>query len=184
MAQSRLYNLIEYLTGTENRYLLMQEIEGSARAKGDLIPDSQEWFAWLAELGSFHFKGKQGHFTARQERKPRGETYWYAYRKIRQHQHKRYLGTTEKLTLAHLENTALLLQEAALGSLPDDQVLNARQAKPVPQSLLIGPFTVQWDQDLLVVLTPTERHVLNRRQTAELLGYLYDRRGAILKNIE
>jgi hypothetical protein len=184
MAQNRLQNLIEHVTGTENRYLFMDATEGTARSRQQLIPDSPEWFIWLAGLPSFHFHGKQGHFTARQERKPRGETYWYAYRKAHNLQHKRYLGTTEKLTLAHLEDTAHMLREAALGSLPDNQVLNARQTKHAQHSLAIGPLIMKWDNGALVVRTPTELHVLNRRQAAELLGYLYDHRGTILKSME
>ena len=81
MAQHRLYNLIEHVSGTENRYLFMDTLEGSALVRSQLEPDSPEWFRWLARLGSFHFQGKSGHFTARQERKKRGDVYWYAYRK-------------------------------------------------------------------------------------------------------
>ena len=77
MAQHRLYNLIEHVAGTENRYLFMDVLEGTMQARSQLAPDSTEWFAWLARLGSFHFQGKHGHFTARQERKQRGDTYWY-----------------------------------------------------------------------------------------------------------
>jgi hypothetical protein len=89
MARHRLDNLIEHITGTEKRYLLFEGGKGAQRC----VPDSPEWFAWLAGLSSFHFQGKGGHFTARQERKQRGETYWYAYRKAHKMRLKRYLGT-------------------------------------------------------------------------------------------
>ena len=78
MAQHRLYNLIEHVSGTENRYLFMDTLEGSALVRSQLEPASPEWFRWLARLGSFHFQGKSGHFTARQERKQRGDAYCYA----------------------------------------------------------------------------------------------------------
>src|SRR5437763_13107588 len=113
MAQNRLYNLIEHLAG--DKYLTMDELEGplSIQSK-DLAPDSPEWFAWLATLPSFHFRGKQGHFTARHEKAKKRDrdeetpdlSYWYAYRKAYGKQHKRYLGGTPALTLAKLEQTA------------------------------------------------------------------------------
>ncbi len=89
MAQHRLYNLIEHVSGTEHRYLIMDELEGSAQTRSNLEPNSPDWFRWLACLGSFHFQGKSGHFTARQERKKRGDVYWYAYRKAHKQRLKR-----------------------------------------------------------------------------------------------
>jgi len=126
-------------------------------------PDSPDWFSWLAGRTSFHFKGKDGHFTARHEEKKKrdeGETslsYWYAYRKAYGKQHKRYLGATDVLTLAKLEEVAGELQTAALGSLPDDQVLNAyvQRSKPAPQGLMLGPVMFLWHDELLKVQTPT-----------------------------
>jgi hypothetical protein len=181
MARHRLYNLIEHLAGTENRYLLMDVLEGAAQSRMQLEPDSPEWFAWLARLGSFHFQGKLGHFTARQERKQRGDAYWYAYRKAHQLRFKRYLGATEKLTLAHLEQTACALQEAALSAIPEVEALNTRSRKPLPDGLRVGPLTVLWHEGVLSVRTPTEQHILSGREAAELLSYLYEQRGSLLK---
>jgi hypothetical protein len=181
MALHRLYNLIEHVKGTENRYLFMDMLEGSAQARSQLEPDSPEWFTWLARLGSFHFQGKSGHFTARQERKQRGDAYWYAYRKAHKQRLKRYLGTTDKLTLASLEQTAYDLHEAALGAIPEDKILNTRSPKSTPDELQVGPFTVLWHEDVLSVRTPTERHILSRREAAELLSYLYEQRASLLK---
>jgi hypothetical protein len=180
MAHHRVYNLIEYIRGTENRYLVMDVLEGAARTR-TLLPDSPEWFAWLARLPSFHFTGKSGQFSARQERKQRGATYWYAYLKARNHRLKRYLGTTETLTLAKLEETASLLHEEALGTMREDKDLNTRHPKSAPDGLTVGPLTVLWHDEVLRVTTPTERYVLNRRQAAELLGYLYDQRSSLFK---
>ena len=151
-------------------------------------PDSPDWFRWLARHTSFHFKGKHGHFTARQEEKKKRDEeqpslfYWYAYRKAYGRQHKRYLGSTDALTLAKLEEVADELQTAALGSLPDDQVLNARVQRnpPAPQGLTLGSCTFLWQGELLKVRTPTGTEYLSRTQAAELLGYLYDKREALL----
>ncbi len=40
--------------------------------------ETPEWFAWLADISSFHFAGRSGSFTARKTRKQRGGDYWYA----------------------------------------------------------------------------------------------------------
>lgn len=181
MTQHRLYNLIEYVKGTENRYLLMDTLEGPGQVRQNLVPDSQDWFTWLAHLGSFHFQGKSGHFTARQERKQQGDTYWYAYRKAHTQRLKRYLGMTNKLTLAKLEQVADDLHEAALGAITEDEALNVRTPSALPEGLRVGPLTVLWHDGVLSVRTPTERHTLNRREAAELLNYLYGQRDSLLK---
>ncbi len=108
--------------------------------------------------------------------------YWYAYRKAYGKQHKRYLGATDALTLAKLEVVADELQTAAVGSLPDDQVLNARvqRTQPTPQGLTLGSCTFLWQDELLKVKTPKGTEYLSRTQAAELLGYLYDQRQDIL----
>jgi hypothetical protein len=150
--------------------------------------DSPEWFTWLARHPSFYFKGQHGHFTARhEEKKKRDEEqpallYWYAYRKASGKQHKRYLGSTDTLTVAKLEEMADALQIAAVGSLLDDQVLNTRvqHTQPTPQGLTLGPFTFLWQDEVLKVKTPTGTEYLSRTQAAELLGYLYDQREALL----
>jgi hypothetical protein len=180
MAHHRVYNVIEYLKGTENRYLVMDVLEGVTRPR-TLLPDTPEWFVWLARLPSFHFTGKSGQFSARQERKQRGATYWYAYLKVHNHRLKRYLGTTETLTLAKMEDTASLLHEEALGTIGEDKILNTRPPKSAPDGFTVGPLTVLWHDEVLWVTTQAERHVLNRRQAAELLGYLYDQRSSLLK---
>jgi hypothetical protein len=181
MAHYRLYNLIEYVKGTENRYIFMDTLEGPARTRSSLMPNSPDWFTWLAKLSSFHFTGKAGHFTSRQEAKQRGDTYWYAYRKAHRQRLKRYLGTTTTLTLAKLEQIAGELQDAALGTIGEDEALNARPLKPAPDGLNVGPLTILWQDEVLRIKTPTEQHLLNRQQTAELLSYLYDQRDSLLK---
>jgi len=177
MGRTRLEHVIEYLRGTESRYLIFA-VGGHAQV---FAPDTSEWFAWLATIPSFHFQGKAGQFSARQERKERGTTYWYAYRKVHNQRLKRYLGTTATLTLAKLEETASRFHEAAWGAIGEDKALNARLLKPAPDGLKVGPFTVLWHEEVLTVTTPTERHYLSRTQAADLLSYLYDQRRTLLK---
>src|SRR5437667_7772025 len=105
MAQNSLYNLIEYTGG--DRYTITDELSSNSYGIDDLPPGSQEWFIWLASLGSFHFKGKEGHFMARHEEKRQTNAptmfNWYAYRKANGKQHKLYLGRTNELTLEQME---------------------------------------------------------------------------------
>ena len=66
--------------------------------------DSAAWFTWLDEERhhSFHFKHPAGEFTARKERKQRGQWYWVGYRQLHCRLHKVYLGKSQTLTEAHL----------------------------------------------------------------------------------
>jgi hypothetical protein len=73
--RARLATTVEY--GAGGGYVLINRTTGEVK----LLPNSAEWFNWLVSLSSFHFQGQSGRFTARQERKFRGDTYWYAYRK-------------------------------------------------------------------------------------------------------
>lgn len=178
MVQSRsvrLNTIIEQLSS--GRYFIYDPERGQ-RA---FAPDSPDWFAWLAGQVSFHFTSKHGHFSARREKKQRGTGYWYAYRRASHHRYKRYLGTTETLTVAKLEQTARALHEEALGAIADNEVLNTSSSKPVPEGLILGPLTFRWHNELLMIKTPTESHYLSKTQTAELLEYLYDQRRALLK---
>jgi len=179
MPRPRLYNLIEHITGTQNRYIFMDMLEGTVEARA-FQPDSPEWFAWLAQLPSFHFKGPSGHFTARREHK-RHKDYWYAYRKEHRQMYKRYLGATDKLTLVSLEQTARKLHEEVLRNLPENEVQTTLSQKVTSQGITLGELTFRWDDGVLVVKTPSGRYFLNKAQSADLLGYLYDQRGTFLK---
>src|SRR3974390_856036 len=72
-------------------------------------PGSPEWSAWLEQVSSFAFVGKNGHYTARKEAKQRGDRYWYAYLTTGEQLSKRYLGKAADLTLARLEKIAWML---------------------------------------------------------------------------
>lgn len=76
---------------------------------------SAAWFEWLAqdEHCSFHFTHASGGFTARKERKQRGQSYWVAYRQVQHKLYKAYLGKSESLNEAHLGNVSEALADRA-----------------------------------------------------------------------
>lgn len=72
-------------------------------------PDTEQWFAWVAEQSSFRFVGKGGHFTAHHWwRVPRGA--WRAHRHLRNHNYVLRLAPNHELTIAVLEQAAEALQ--------------------------------------------------------------------------
>src|SRR6266699_4338564 len=72
-----------------------------------VVPGEEEpWLAWLATHASFAFQGQAGHLNMLKESRPRGSGYWYAYQTKEGRTRKRYLGRTETLSLARLEETA------------------------------------------------------------------------------
>ena len=86
----------------------------------DIVPESPAWEAWLQAISSFAFHGKIGSYTARKERKPRGEGYWYAYARIKGKMTRRYLSPGTGLKLARLEQVAY---ELATYQQPEEGVL-------------------------------------------------------------
>lgn len=73
----------------------------------ELTADSPAWFEWLTAIPSFRFHGSQGRFSV--QRKTIGglpTREWRAYRSAKNRTHSFYLGMTETLTLAHLEQMA------------------------------------------------------------------------------
>src|SRR5262245_56751029 len=71
--------------------------------------DEAVWQSWLREVTSFAFHSPAGSLNVYLERRPRGGAYWYAYHTSQGRTRKRYLGRTETLSLALLEETALSL---------------------------------------------------------------------------
>jgi ATP/maltotriose-dependent transcriptional regulator MalT len=71
-----------------------------------IVPDSPTWFAWLEQVSSFAFLGKNGHCTARKEARQRGDRYWSAYLAMGEHLTKKYLGKSADLTLDTLAQVA------------------------------------------------------------------------------
>ena len=78
------------------------------------------WLAWLGSVSSFAFHSPGGSLNVYLERRPRGGVYWYAYHTSQGRTRKRYLGRTETLSLAHLEEIAPTL-------LPEQQPTQARE---------------------------------------------------------
>jgi len=82
--------------------------------------DSAQWFTWLEQ--ELAFRVEQVYYltnrpltepyvlsyTVRPERRQRGQLYWYPYKKYHNRRLRTtYLGKTEAVTLAHLEQLAL-----------------------------------------------------------------------------
>ncbi len=98
-------------------------------------PDTPEYFTWLAGLKSFHFSGKDGHFTPRRESRKnkdgtaRQATYWSAYRKHNHKQLRRYLGVTSKLSITLLEDAARHLTDVCTTQPPKVKTPRKRPEK-------------------------------------------------------
>jgi hypothetical protein len=94
---------VEY--GEQGRYVVICPKKGLL----PLEPDTEEWFAWVAEQDSFRFVGKWGYFTAHHEwRVPKGA--WRAHRHIRNRVYIQRLAPNHELTIVVLEQAALALQ--------------------------------------------------------------------------
>ena len=100
----RLLTVIQH--AGDDQYLLISE---TAELHPPL-PGSAEWQTKLEQKPSFHFCGKNGHFTARKEKRQRGGDYWYAYRRHQGKQYSQYIGTAAMLLPAHLEQVAAALE--------------------------------------------------------------------------
>ncbi len=92
----------------------------------EIVPESPAWLAWVSQISSFAFHGRNGSYTACKERKQRGEGYWYAYVRIGGKLTKRYLGRGIDLTLPRLEQVA---QELWLDT-PDTALQKERSHHP------------------------------------------------------
>jgi hypothetical protein len=102
--RNRLIPLIEY--GARGCYVLISPEEGEL----PIVPDSPEWFAWLASLSSFRFVGQSGRFSARRGYNRRPNRCWYAQRGIHQKNYSKYIGVSEHITTERLEQTAAYFQ--------------------------------------------------------------------------
>ncbi len=102
--RSCLIPLIEY--GARGRYVLISPEEGELA----ILPDSPEWFAWLASLSSFRFVGREGRFSARRGYNHHPNRSWYAQRGIHQKNYSKYIGVSEHITTTRLEQVAAHFQ--------------------------------------------------------------------------
>lgn len=72
--------------------------------------ESQAWLSWLGQRSSFAFLSRMGYrLTVRKEARARGGSYWVAYRKVGGKLIHTYLGRSEDVTVARLEQVAALL---------------------------------------------------------------------------
>ncbi|MGO8947885.1 MAG: LuxR C-terminal-related transcriptional regulator [Ktedonobacterales bacterium] len=115
--------------------------------------------AWLAETTSFAFRGPSGSLNVYHEARPRGGSYWYAYHTYHGRTCKRYLGRTERISLARLEETARALSDAQKPSSATDQgmtlLATTRLALPhLPNPLVERPrLLAALDRSLSAPLT-------------------------------
>ena len=72
----------------------------------DIVSESRPSLAWVSQISSFAFHGRNGSYTACKECKQRGEGYWYAYARVEGKLTKRYLGRGIGLTIPRLEQAA------------------------------------------------------------------------------
>ncbi len=103
--------------------------------------DEAAWQVWLRKVASFAFHGRGGSLNVHLERRPRGGAYWYAYQTKAGRTRKRYLGRTETLSLAWLEETAQTLVREQRPAQALDQgmaLLSTKLAPPrLPNSLVL-----------------------------------------------
>ena len=112
--------------------------------------DEAAWLAWLREATSFAFHGPSGSLNVYREARPRGGAYWYAYHTKEGRTRKRYLGRTEHLSLAHLEETAqTLLREQKPAQALDQEMLllSGRLAPPRLPNALVERERLLWALD-------------------------------------
>ena len=76
--------------------------------------DSPAWFAWLAAANRFAYLSQSGHepMTVRKEKR-RHSFYWFAYTKWVGKLHNSYIGRSDTLTQARLEQVVGQLHERA-----------------------------------------------------------------------
>ncbi len=119
----------------------LYELYAQGRLQQGFRPTEEAaWQSWLGTATSFAFHSEAGSLNVYQERRPRGGAYWYAYHTKEGRTRKRYLGRTQTLSLARLEETvrALLHQSGAAQTLDQGiRVLSSKLAPPrLPNALV------------------------------------------------
>jgi hypothetical protein len=177
-ARSRMPALIEY--GAQETYVIISSQEGELH----IIPDSPEWFDWLATLSSFRFVGQQGCFTA--YRHSHSSRSWRAHRSIHQRSYKQTLGVTDHLTILRLEQGAAALQ-SHMASLSLFEQFHANVFVLLQTSatvVFLAPLTHSWlsfphlfprfDRLIRWIATPSHCRLfpLERRSTTLVVDHL------------
>ncbi len=121
-----------------------------------ITPGEQKWFAWLETVPSFSFVGRRGQFTARREARQWGEGYWYAYLRAGKKLRKKYVGKTDEVTLARLEQVAALLTGQEPVEDTTDSTLSRAQA-PGAAALSSLEETPDGQQSTVPVVTSQSR---------------------------
>ncbi len=129
-------------SNSQEGYELYERYEGQRDAKKlHLCTQYYTRLGWVDQVSSFAFHGKNGFYTARKERKQRGDEYWYAYVRIVGKLTKKYLGKSSDLTLARLEKTAQELWSASPTALQlKEEIVSARPPSPATAGLLAEPL--------------------------------------------
>jgi hypothetical protein len=80
---------------------------------------SRDWFAWLQQISAFCYQlpHTADRFTLRKEKR-RQRFYWYAYIKRDRKLHNAYVGKTEMMTAARLQQVCGTLQVKVRSSRP------------------------------------------------------------------
>ena len=109
--------------------------------------DESAWLAWVHEHTTVAFQGQAGHLSLIKEARPRGSSYWYAYRRQAGRTQKRYLGPTARLTLAHLEQIATELTRSSSPSAQapvPEAPLSSEQRSSLLSAKLSAPRLPSW----------------------------------------
>src|SRR2546421_3271973 len=136
----------------------------------DIVPESPAWFAWVSQVSSFAFHGRNGSFTACKECKQRGEGYWYAYARVEGKLTKRYLGRGIGLTLPRLEQAA---QELWLDT-PDTPL----QKEGTAASLLLPSPSITQREKAFLPKPSSEAHIFSSAD-AKQRHFRFDQRGSV-----
>ncbi len=136
----------------ENEMLTYQH-DGQTR---NLLVGTQAWFTWLQTATTFTYTIDGETFTARRDRagNKRGGWYWRASHQRDGKLHRVYLGTSEELTLEHLQAVAHTFTEHMRRS--DIQIERSSPTLPVPLTSLIGREREVTDA-LVLLLRPDVR---------------------------
>ena len=151
---------------TDLAHYQLNEQVGQGRAVSEMDVEHKGWQQWLERVSSFSFQSKEGaHLTVRKERRGRSGAYWIAYCRTGGKLKRMYLGSSQEVTFARLEQVAAALTKpktltsssadvAQPEALMQDQVLATKFFLPT------SPHALLPRQRLQTVLDEGLRHPL------------------------